>query len=79
MTTSDRFSPSSAPLKRVKRIQFSVFNPDELVSVHSPCGGACLDDHLPLLMAPSLRKNETIFYGVKDVSKNSMASFFFMS
>ena len=32
MSTIDRFTYSSAPIKRVKSVQFSVWDPDEIVS-----------------------------------------------
>ncbi len=32
MTTLDRFTYSSAQWKRIKAVQFSVWNPDEIVS-----------------------------------------------
>jgi hypothetical protein len=31
-TTMDRFTPSRAPVKRVKAIQFGIWNPEEIVS-----------------------------------------------
>lgn len=31
-TTMDRFTPSRAPVKRVKSVQFGVWNPEEIVS-----------------------------------------------
>jgi hypothetical protein len=36
MTTLDRFTPSKAPVKRVKSIQLGVWDPDEIVSSRSP-------------------------------------------
>lgn len=32
MTTMDRFTPSRAPVKRVKAIQLGVWDPEEIVS-----------------------------------------------
>jgi hypothetical protein len=32
MGTLDRFTFSSAPIKRVKSVQFSIWDPDEIVS-----------------------------------------------
>jgi hypothetical protein len=31
-TTMDRFTPSRAPVKRVKAVQFGIWNPEEIVS-----------------------------------------------
>ena len=44
MGTIDRFSYSSAPIKRVKAVQFCVWDPEEIVSGAAPaCGlnGCC--------------------------------------
>lgn len=35
-TTMDRFTPSRAPVKRVKSIQFGIWNPEEIVSGSKP-------------------------------------------
>jgi hypothetical protein len=40
MTTMDRFTPSRAPVKRVKAIQLGVWDPEEIVSAVGPLAGA---------------------------------------
>lgn len=37
MGTIDRFTYSSAPIKRVKAVQFSIWDPDEIVSMQIGC------------------------------------------
>ena len=34
----DRFTHSSAPVKKVKAVQFGILDPDFIVSVHLSCG-----------------------------------------
>jgi DNA-directed RNA polymerase II subunit RPB1 len=42
MSTLDRFSYSKAPVKRVKSVQFSVWDPEEIVSFCCSLCGPCM-------------------------------------
>jgi hypothetical protein len=45
MTTMDRFTPSKAPVKRVKAIQLGVWDPEEIVSAVAPLAGVAVALH----------------------------------